>query len=216
MFTCGDWSRVCGDVEGLASELVSLTLVSDPFADEAVDALRGCFDRVQLFKQHYVVDLGLPTAGRTTRHHRYYARRARRQGIAVEKCDDPLRFLDDWVRLYEVLVERHDLEGIKRFSRDSFREQLAVPGIAMFRATYQRRTVAAQIWYLQDGNAHSHLQASDRTGYRMRAAYALYAEALEWLTDRCSHAALGAAAGSVTDHDDGLAQFKREIGRAHV
>lgn len=209
LFACRDWSKLCSDVEALGSRLISLTLVTDPFAAREVRQLEACFDGVVHFKDHHVVDLSRPVAERTTRHHRRYARQALQAGVAIEKCDEPLQYLDDWVRLYDVLIDRHGLSGIKRFSRAAFQEQLSVPGVVMFAALDGADLIAAQIWYLHGELAYGHLQATDKKGYETWAAYALYSEALDWLAGRCSHADLGAAAGLDTDDQGGLSLFKR-------
>lgn len=208
VFACRDWSQLEADLEDLGNSLVSLSLVTDPFGEYDMELLRHCFRNVVVpFKEHLVVDLSSKT-DRTSRHHRYYARRALRH-VAVEKCDEPQEHLDDWLRLYEILVSRHNLTGIKRFSRASFEQQLAVPGIVMFRATRAGMTVGAHIWYVQDSVAYSHLQATDEKGYEVRAAYALYSKALEWLRSHVSLADLGSGAGAERKSNDGLVDFKR-------
>ncbi len=205
---CRNWSKLSEDVTEASEQLVSLTLVTEPFAKASVADL-ACFDGVRPYKEHYVVDLTLPLEESQSRHHRYYARWALREGVSVEQCDEPRQLLDEWMRLYNVLVERHHLTGLKRFSRRSFEGQLSVPGATMFRARKGGTTVAAQVWYRHGDVAHSHLQATDDSGYRSRAAYALYSEALQWLKARCRLADLGSAAGATFDARDGLARFKR-------
>jgi hypothetical protein len=184
-------------------------MVTDPFAPITAAQLETSFDRVSKFKEHLIVDLSKASSDRTSRHHRYYARRAQRLGVTVERVEQPVTMLGEWTRLYEVLAQRHQLTGIKRFSRKSFKTQLAVPGAVLFRALKDGATIAAHLWYLQGDFAYSHLQATNPAGYEMRAPYALYGAALDWLSDRCSLADLGAAAGSAASPQDGLSHFKR-------
>lgn len=209
LFVCKDWSRLCRDLEDARPGLVSLTFVTDPFAETNATQLGTCLDRVKGFKDHLVADLSRPAARRTSRRHREYARSALKHGISIERCDEPLEFLDDWTRLYDVLIEKHDLTGLQRFSRKAFQKQLSVPGVVMFRAVFGGATVAAHIWYLQGELAYSHLQATDRRGYEHRAAYALYSEGLDWLAGRCAYADIGAAAGAASKDANGLWHFKR-------
>jgi lipid II:glycine glycyltransferase (peptidoglycan interpeptide bridge formation enzyme) len=111
--------------------------------------------------------------------------------------------------LYDNLVQRHSLTGIKAFSRPSFALQLAVPGLTMFRATHAGVTVAAQLWFLQEEVAYSHLAAANSRGYELMAAYALYSHALEYFAGRARFVAWGGGAGLDEGGRDGLAQFKR-------
>lgn len=61
LFACSDWSRLDSDLDELKADLVSLTLVADPFGNHDVEGLRRCFrDLVIPYKEHFVVDLSLP------------------------------------------------------------------------------------------------------------------------------------------------------------
>jgi hypothetical protein len=208
LFVCRDWSALCADIEATAAGLVSVALVTDPFGGLAETELRSCFDHVLEFKDHLIVDLSQSDQRRTSRHHRRYARAARKN-VVVEKCDDPSRLLDDWMRLYGVLVARHGLTGLRAFSQSSFELQLSLPGAVMFRAVADGATVGAQIWYVQGAYAYNHLVATDAKGYELRAAFALYSEALECLAATCSLADLGAGPGAGSKAANGLAEFKR-------
>src|SRR5882724_4409121 len=43
IFACLDWSQLHADLEDLNNELVSVTLVTDPFGEYDLDYLRLCF-----------------------------------------------------------------------------------------------------------------------------------------------------------------------------
>ncbi|GFO72603.1 hypothetical protein BJAS_P2988 [Bathymodiolus japonicus methanotrophic gill symbiont] len=60
MFSCNDWTQLPADLDTISSDLVSVTLVSDPFGNYDKGLLLSCFDRVVPLKEHYVVDLDLP------------------------------------------------------------------------------------------------------------------------------------------------------------
>src|ERR1051325_2006544 len=129
LFACIDWSRLSEDLEALSDELVAVSLVTDPFGAFDVNDLRECFpDVMKPFKKHFVIDLEHPLESFVHPHHLRNARKALKH-FTVEQCLQPLDFLDDWVALYQTLVERHDITGITAFSRDSFAAQLSVPGI---------------------------------------------------------------------------------------
>jgi GNAT acetyltransferase-like protein len=212
LFCCADWSRLATDIEQLKQRYVTISLVADPFAPVSASELSRCFALVQPFKQHCVISLSDGTDLHVSSHHRYYAKRALKQ-LAVTLLDSPQDGLDDWLRLYSILIERHRLCGIKAFSESAFATQFRIPGLTVFRASRNGRTVGMHLWYLQAGVAYSHLSAFDKEGYSLRAAYALHwcalqhfkrhsAAQLRWID-------LGAAAGPTNNRADGLAVFKR-------
>jgi hypothetical protein len=205
---CADWRALEADLDGI-DDLVSLSLVTDPFGDYDETMLEQAFrDVVVPFKAHFVTDLRRPFSAIVSRHHRYYARKALAR-VEVERCDAPEIYLDDWVALYGELAARHRLRGITAFSRQSFARQLRVPGLVMFRAVCDGVTVGAHLWYKHGDVAQSHLAAVNARGYEVMASYALHARALESLASEASWLNLGAGAGLVTRAGDGLAAFKR-------
>lgn len=209
LFACRDWSRLRPDLEDVGSELVSISVVADPFGEYDTPYLRRCFeDLVIPFKEHFVTDLRSPMGAIASKHHRYYARRALEE-VRVEECRDPRRFVDEWTNLYANLVERHGLKGIKAFSRKAFAKQLGVPGLVMFRATSRDATVGAHLWYVRGEVAYSHLAASSPLGYELMAAYALYWAAIEHFAGKVRWLDLGAGAGVEGDGTHGLNRFKR-------
>ena len=56
-----------------------------------------------------------------------YARRALRT-VEVDVTTNPQLHAREWTALYEHLVERHHIEGLRSFSAESFEEQLALDG----------------------------------------------------------------------------------------
>jgi hypothetical protein len=207
LFCCGDWSKLQADLAAVELELVSLALVTDPFGNYDVPLLKTSFDRVVPFKSHFVIDLQSPFEASITKHHRYYARKATNE-VAVEYCDDPSKFIDEWLELYSNLIQRHSLRGLKALSRVSLLKQLDVPGIVMFRALYRGQTVGAHLWYVQGDIAYSHLQATNSAGYRLGAAYALYWHSIHWFAGGLRWLDLGGDAGTGTKNTGGLSLFK--------
>lgn len=210
LFACQDWSRLHMDLDGIRDDdLVSITLVTDPFGTYNEAYLQRCFpDLVRPFKEHFVVDLSRPLNEFVTKHHRYYARRAL-AGVTVETCPDPGQLLDEWVDLYATLSKRHNFNGIKAFSRRAFAMQLSVPGLVVFRAISHGLMVGAHLWYIEGEVAYSHLAAFSPMGYELMASYALYWSAIRYFADKVRWLVLGAGPGAQSDDTDGLSWFKQ-------
>jgi hypothetical protein len=212
LFKCKEWGHLSGDLEALGSKLVSLSVVLDPFAPLTPHDLKTMFDIVKPFKKHFIVDLTHDPQKEISKHHRYYTQKALKT-LRVEVTTTPSAHLDEWVTLYSNLVQRHNLTGIKAFSRQSFAIQFQVPGLIMFRALQGTQTVGAHLWFLDSGVAYSHLAAYTDEGYKIGAAYALYWETIRILREQFGQQVqfmdVGAGAGSSTDADDGLTRFKR-------
>ena len=211
-FCCTDWTSLGSDIEQLKRRYVTVSLVVDPFAPITAANLAKDFQLVHPFKKHFVIDISDSTDRHIYRHHRYYARRALKQ-IQVRVVDDPKTCLNDWVHLYQILIDRHHLRGIKAFSKSAFTIQFEVPGLVIFQANRNGRTIGMHLWYRQGGVAYSHLSAFDQEGYSLRASYALHwfaiqefkrnhARELRWID-------LGAGAGAKENGRDGLSIFKR-------
>lgn len=205
LFACRDWDGLPADLAELGDDLVSVVAVADPFGDHD-GVLERSFPHLRRFKEHFVVDLDrLPAP---SRHHRRETRRALTR-VTVERCDPPLRFLDDWVGLYGQLARRHHIEGPAAFSASSFRIQFETPGLVAFRAVESGRTVAMALWFGQGPVAYYHLAASAAAGYESGASYALVWEAIEQLREagyECLD--LGGAPGIEDAAGHGLRRFK--------
>jgi hypothetical protein len=212
LFCCSDWSGLESDIHRLAGQFVTVSIVLDPFAPVEPDELRGLFDVVNPFKDHFVVSLEQPPEQHVAKHHRYYARKAL-QSVTVATVSDPGDWLQVWRELYGILIQREGLIGIKAFSLDSFRLQLQIPGLVMFLATQMGKVVGAHLWYLQGEVAYSHLAAYNDQGYSAMASYALYWTAIRTFKEeyaaRVRWLDLGAGAGVSKDETDGLSWFKR-------
>jgi hypothetical protein len=210
LFACADWSQLKSDLDAVGTDLVCLSLVTDPFGEYDIDYLRECFpDVAAIFKEHFVVDLSRPPETFVHSHHRRNARKALAE-MRVEKCDNPQDFLDDWITLYSALVARHDIKGILTFSKESFARQLAVPGMAAFRAVRDGETIGMLLWYEQDNRAYYHLGAYSEVGYDLRASFALFSYSMEYFAGQgIAWLSLGAGAGSGPDANSGLGRFKQ-------
>ena len=211
LFACQDWSQLHVDVEELQDELVSLALVTDPFGEYEPDYLHHCFpDRVVPFKEHMVTDLSRAPESFVSGHHRRNARKALDR-LSIELCEDATLFADEWTHLYAGLVKRHNIHGLTAFSATSFRTQLAVPGMSMFRATDGDETVGMTLWYAGRKRAYYHLGAYSEAGYQLHASFGLFWRAIEHFSSQgLQWLNLGADAGlSGNSQESGLSRFKR-------
>ncbi|MCA1632231.1 MAG: GNAT family N-acetyltransferase [Acidobacteria bacterium] len=208
IFSCPDWSQLRSDLDAVGDDLVSVSLVADPFGEYDEAYLKECFrDVVAPFKQHFVVDLGLPADSFVHAHHRRNARKARRV-LSVERYARAPDALDEWTALYGVLSERHAIEGVAAFSKESFAKQLGVPGMVALRATEGETTTGMLLWYVQGDAAYYHLGAYSARGYELRASFALFSHALEYFAGRgLRWLNLGGAAGA-GETASGLSRFK--------
>ena len=208
-FSCQNWNGLKQDLESLQDELVNLSLVTDPFGDFDAAYLKESFRDVFFpFKQHFVIDLDQKIETHVNTHHRRNTRKALQQ-VQVEKIDQPLAYLDDWVNLYQTLIERHQIMGITVFSKNSFAGQLTVPGLVAFRAVHSNATVGMLLWYIQDDVAYYHLGAYSSQGYQLKASFALFWTAIEFFQQQgLAWLSLGAGAGA-SGTDSGLTRFKQ-------
>ncbi len=205
---CRDWAGLRADLAELRDQLVSVTLVTDPFGAYDEVLLRSTFDRVLAYKQHFAADLGKRWEEFTSARHRKYGRKARQQ-IAVEVCADPGARLEEWVALYAHLTERHGITGLRAFSRAAFARQLAVPGMVMFRATAGGETLSLDLWYVQGEVAQAHLVGTSPRGYELQVSYGLKLFILQYFTGKVRWLNLGAGAGLAASPGNGLTEFKR-------
>lgn len=209
LFTCENWSQLAGDLDDIGQELISLALVTDPFGKFDTKCLKKTFEDVFFpFKEHFVVDLNCHINEIATRHHRYYARQSLKK-VSVEVCHDPTHFIDDWIALYATLIKRYHIKGLCAFSRSAFVTQFNVPGMVMLRVVYGNVTVGAQLWFVQNDVAYSHLTAFSEVAYKLRASYGLYWTAIEYFAGKLRWLDLGGGAGLKNNGSDGLNVFKR-------
>ena len=124
VFCCRQWQRLGDDLAQMRKTLVSLSLVADPFGNYTLDLLKSLFDLTVPYKQHFVADLSVPLDRYTSARHRRYARRALKK-ISVEVCDHPAIYLDEWVTLYDHLIQKKHITGIRRFPGSLFQDSLS-------------------------------------------------------------------------------------------
>jgi hypothetical protein len=210
LFSCQDWPRLHLDIADLGDELVSLTMVTDPFGDYDEAYLRQCFPDLAIpFKEHFVVDLEKPRNEVISDHHRYEVRKAKRKNVSVRTHPYSPEFLDEWMTLHGHLIEKHDIKGINAFSRDAFAVQLSTPGLEILRATIDDEPVAAMLNFVQGNVVHAHILGCSNRGYANGALYAIIGYAIEHFTGSARWLNLMGVPGGEDSAASGIHQFKR-------
>ncbi len=204
---CQSWDGLKADLDALPSDYVSVSLVTDPFAQFDPQALSEFgWDKFTRFKQHYVVSLGDHLGSQLSRHHRRNVRRAAKN-LELRSAEEPALLLDIWCQLYDQLIDRHSVKGVSAFSRASFERQLSLIDLRAIVAYTQDEVVGATLWIVDGDVVYYHLGAYSALGYKLRASYALFYEAIATFRGEYQYLALGGGAGSNNDVD-GLTRFK--------
>jgi hypothetical protein len=208
LFSCRDWSLLAQDLDEIGTDLVSLMVVPAPFDGYSRPLLEGCFTQVRPFKSHYVTDLTQPIDKIIKKSHKGTVARAVKK-VEVSCCADPVAQLAKWNELFDVLIKRHDITGIRAFSPEAFAKQLAIPGMVMFDARANGETVGLDLWYLQGNVAYGHLVAFSERGYALRASYATKWFMLNYFVGKARWVDLGGGPGANAQGTDGLSIFKQ-------
>lgn len=209
LFCCRDWAALDADLTALAGDLLSVVVVTDPFGDHDEAVLHAAFpDRVVPFKEHHVAHLSERPERFVHAKHRYSARKAL-EVVRVERCADPLEHLDEWDDLYRGLIDQHQITGPAAFSRASFEQQLAVPGMVAFRALDGADTVAMALCYEDGEHAYYHLSATSPRGRAVYATHGILWTVLHDLADAGVERFDLGAAPSEGDRAGSLDTFKR-------
>lgn len=198
---------LAADLEAQCQDLVSFVATPDPFGGYTLTDLERAFPGgVVHFKDHHVADLRRRRDEIVSRRHRKEAEKALRN-LTVECHPQPLQFLDEWTRLFELVVKKFRIKGIRAFSRESFARQLALPGAFMSLARFQGEPVAAHIQMVHGDAAYAHLAAANDVSRELGAGYALYYAEIEYFAHKVRWLDWGGEAGLAKD--GGLSSFKR-------
>ncbi len=208
LFFCQDWESLTEDLSALADQLVSVTLVIGPLVDFPEAEYGAYFDILMPYKDHYLLDLKMPLNATISKNKRKNARRASRD-LDVKLQVAPEIDLDEWVKLYDCLIERHQITGIRAFSRRSFEMQVAIPNTHYFRVLHQGSPVGGNLYYLHGDQAYAHLSAFTEEGYHLGAPYAVKWAALQHLAKFTRWVNFGGSTASEGDPPDGLDLFKQ-------
>ena len=87
-------------------DIVSLSIITDPFGDFNKIYLKKCFKDVVIhYKDHFVVDLYKNINDIVTKGHRKNSRKGLKN-VIVEVVKNPIEFLEEWESLYDILINR--------------------------------------------------------------------------------------------------------------
>lgn len=207
LFSCSDWSLLASDLELRDGKLVSFSAVVDPFGTYSRRDLERAFpDLILPFKDHFVADLSKSIDTIISLHNRKAVARAWKR-VDVEIATEPLPLLDTWITLFKHAIDKFSIRGIRRYSKQAFAMQLAMPDTSMTVARVNGVPVAAHIQILCDGVVYAHAAAAAPLAYKVGAAHALYAAELEYFRDKARWIDWGGEAGLAADGS--LASFKR-------
>lgn len=211
---CESWEDLRADLDQI-KHLVSLTVVPEPFGKHSPELLKELFPDCcnQNYKISPVADLQKPFEEFVSKKRRKAAIKALDK-LTIEVVDDPANELEEFSGLYEQLIRRHDIRGMRAFSRTAFRGMLQTPGLVYIRAKFNNKTIGVQTWMIQGDAAYAHLAAYDeQLGFKMYAPSALYwfsypffAERVRWLFYG------GSAAGADSGDQQRLVNFKSNWG----
>ena len=208
LFFCENWAALTEDLEALKDELVSVTLVIDPLANFSKESCAAYFEICKPYKDHYLLDLSVPLEQSISKNRRKLARRALRS-LEVQLQLAPAIDLEEWVGLYACLVERHQIGGIRAFSRQSFASQIGIPNTHYFRVLQQGRCVGGNLYYVQGEVAYAHLSAFTEEGYAAGAPYAVKWAAIQHFSQSLRWMSFGGSTGRKENELSGLDKFKQ-------
>jgi hypothetical protein len=160
------------------------------------------------YKDHFIADLEKDIDDIISKHHRRKVKKAMKQ-IHIEKCDDPLEVFDSWWKLYQNLIMKYEIKGIRAFSKNAFKVQLSIPGITVFKAIYMDKIVGIQLWFDNGNVAYSHLSAYSDEGYDLSVSYAIRYFSIEYFKEKNTpFLSMGAGSG-IGIKKEGLTHFKK-------
>lgn len=183
-------------------DIISATLIPDPL--KPLPNADRIFDVTAPFKTHYVLDYAQD----------WEARGIHKSNIryAKNKCEVKRihfsEYLKDWQKLWDVLVERHQIKGLGKFSESHFKSLANVPGLVTYGAfDNDGNIIAMSLWFETPDYAVSHLNACTPEGYKAQANYAIYNFLIQDMKDKKS-LDLGGNFGLKDNPEDGLSKFK--------
>ena len=207
-FLCRDPSKIGDDLKDMKSKLVSLVLVTDPFSQLSLKYFTKYFDIVIPYKTHFVVNLSYSPESFLKKVYKKNIRDSLKQ-MEIEICHEPIRYLHEWIKLYENLKNKHNIKGISAFSPKSFAIQFQIPGTILVIAKRNGEFLGANIVIVQDDVAYGHLAAFSSEGYRKKASYGIKWIIINYLRGNgIKYYDLGGTAGIHEKLDNGLAKYK--------
>jgi hypothetical protein len=210
LFMCLSWVNLHRDIKEIENDLVSLSVVTDPFGNFNENILYNTFvDVVIPFKEHFIIDLNKFIEQKVSKNHQRNSKKSLKN-LDIEICQEPDKYIKDWIDLYENLKERHTIKGITKFSNYSFEKQFKVPGLTKFIAKHNNQVLGMVLFYENDDKVYYHLASYCDLGYKMNASFAIFWEAIKYYKkENYRWIDLGAGEGLKPDSSDGLTRFKK-------
>jgi len=208
LFFCEKWKALTTDLDDLKEELVSITLVIAPRSTPSFLNFQSYFNIFRPYKDHYLLDLSLPLNQTISKSKRRNSKKVL-NNVDVHLSIAPNIDLESWVNLYNCLIRRHNINGIRAFSRRAFSKQLAIPNTHCFWVSHQGRIVGGNLYYLQGNIAYAHLSAFSEEGYELGAPYAVKWTAIQTLKEKVQWINFGGGTRSNNSQTGGLELFKR-------
>jgi len=205
-----NWAGLAEDIAGLrGSGAVAISLVTDPFAEDAARQATEAWELQTPFKTHFIVDLTQDWRARRTRNTRYYATR----GLALQDTQvarDPLSYAGAFWTLYADAAKRLDMGAMQRLSPQIITDHLALKGAFLVTAHAGDRLTGAMITVQTGDVAYLHIMGMVPEAVQLHTSYALFHTALAHLEGLgCRYVSLGGAAGNNDNPTDGLFLFKK-------
>lgn len=120
--------------------------------------------------------------------HRNLIRRAEKEGVTIERSNDPVRDLDHFIRLHDETRKRHKFTP---YANAFFRAQVShfskVNACTVYLAKYQNQVIAASVHMHMFGETSYHHGASDSTHHKIPASYLLQWSAIQDAMKRGDH-----------------------------
>ena len=208
LFFCEDWQSLIDDLKALADQLISVSFVIGPFSEIPIKTFMEYFDQFYVYKEHYIYDTNLSLTETISKYRIRDARRALRN-LTVEHKVSPDINLVEWTNLYNHLIKRHNITGIRSFSKDCFAKQLAIPNTHYFRALLKDEIVGGNIFFIQRNVAYGHLLALTPLGYKLGASHAIKWIAIQDLSNIVRWINFGGGTSRKSEQTTGLDQFKQ-------
>lgn len=128
----------------------------------------------------------------------------------IMRVDEPQIYLNEWGRMYDNLIDPHNITGVTKFSERTFEGMFETPGLHVYKSSLVGEIVGMVLFYEMDEVVYYHLGAYSDDGYLHNASFGLFLQAIEdfstlskkWLN-------LGSGAGQTENENDGLTRFKK-------
>jgi hypothetical protein len=208
LFFCENWDYLIPDLESLSEQLISLIMVINPDSGFPINEFKSYFDKFFPYKDHFLLDTHLPLDETTSKVSRYDARRALKD-VTVDLQKSPKIDLDEWVALYDNLIKRHNITGIRTFSQEAFAKQIAIPNTHYFRALHNGEIVGGNLYIIQNDVAYGHLLALTPKGYELGASHAILWTAIQHLAKYVRLINFGGGTSINQENPSGLDKFKQ-------